>query len=809
MRQNDTTIRRKQPSPRSLRRGVLALLAGALGSLLTAQPCTPVNVPYAENFDAATPPALPDCIGSDAVSGSPWTTAEAPDGYTGNIAEVHWTSASSPDMDTWLFTRGLNLTGGASYRLSYKYGNNSTSYTERMSVSLGNAATAADMTSQLADHAQINDDTPHTNTIDFTPGSTGVYYIGFKCYSIADQYYLYLDDIKVTVTPTCEAPGALTLDDFTLTDATFSWAASISAPANGYQWEVRDANAPGSGAAGLVQAGSTGTGVHTASVNSLNPNTGYFAYVRASCINDDFSEWTGPLAFTTPCDAQNVPYLENFESAAVPALPNCISEQTVLGPQWETVDAGPAGMTGKMAQCVGFEPTDSWLYTAGLNLAAGTSYRLTYKYSNQYDFYVDAMQVAYGTERLNTAMGNVLMDHPVIDDGLVHTDTVEFTPAADGVYYIGFRKYTDANSDNGFLFLDDIKVVVTPTCEEPTALTAGTLTTNTADFSWAASTSIPADGYQWELRDSGNPGSGATGLVDAGTAPAGTLSASAAGLQSNTTYHLYVRSLCSDADMSTWAGPLTFTSRCDATDVPYTEDFNSVTPPAIPNCMSLETISGSAWETTEGPAGYSVNVAYIHWTPGGSPDMDSWIFTQALNLHAAATYRLSYKYGNNSSNYTERMSVAYGGPGATAADMTQPLADHGAITGGDPQTNTVNFTPPADGVYHIGFKCYSIADQYLLYLDDIMVEELTNGIAAPALMQGIAVYPNPASTELQITTPNGRPVHVKAYDMVGKLALEKDMVTRIDVANLAPGSYTLQITDEKGNVQGRTRFVKQ
>src|SRR5690606_26779253 len=43
----------------------------------------------------------------------------------------------------------------------------------------------------------INDNTPHSVTINFEPATTGTYYIGFQAYSEPDNYRLYVDDILV------------------------------------------------------------------------------------------------------------------------------------------------------------------------------------------------------------------------------------------------------------------------------------------------------------------------------------------------------------------------------------------------------------------------------------------------------------------------------------------------------------------------------------------------------------------------------------------------------------------------------------
>jgi hypothetical protein len=87
--------------------------------------------------------------------------------------------------------------------------------------------------------------------------------------------------------------------------------------------------------------------------------------------------------------------------------------------------------------------------------------------------------------------------------------------------------------------------------------------------------------------------------------------------------------------------------------------------------------------------------------------------------------------------------------------------------------------------------------------------ELNIGVGEIAGTTGFAIYPNPASSILYITTTNDRPVHVKVYDMVGTLVMDKDMVHQLDITKLATGSYTLVATDAKGGNGRHARFMKQ
>ncbi len=267
-------------------------------------PCDAIGVPYVEDFDGVTTPALPDCtLNQNVGAGNNWGTS-APANYGFDTNALTYLYSSSNAANTWFMTRGLNLVGGTSYRLSYKYGSNSNTYNEKLKVALGTAQAAATMTTILADHPTINFNVAVTNTVDFVAPATGVYYIGFNVYSIANQYNLYIDDILVDVSPSCLAPSALTSSNIGETGATLSWTASTSAPASGYQYYYSDMNtAPDNG---TPISGTTAAGVVTKTLANLASATKYYFWVRSDCGNGSTSEWGGPYAFTTLCDAPDI-----------------------------------------------------------------------------------------------------------------------------------------------------------------------------------------------------------------------------------------------------------------------------------------------------------------------------------------------------------------------------------------------------------------------------------------------------------------------------------------------------------------------
>lgn len=267
-------------------------------------PCDAVNVPYAENFDAVTTPALPDCtINQNVGTGNNWGTSALTNyGFTSNALTYLYNSGAA--ANTWFITRGVNLTAGTSYRISYKYGSNSTDYVEKLKVAYGTTQTAAAMTNVLVNHTNINFNVAVTNTVDFTPATSGVYYFGFQVYSAANQYNLYIDDISVNLSPSCLAPTAPVSSAYTETGATVAWTASTSAPAGGYEYYYSTTNTAPTAASN--PSGTTGAGVVTKNLTGLTSSTKYFFWVRAVCGAGSVSEWTGPISFSTLCDAPDI-----------------------------------------------------------------------------------------------------------------------------------------------------------------------------------------------------------------------------------------------------------------------------------------------------------------------------------------------------------------------------------------------------------------------------------------------------------------------------------------------------------------------
>lgn len=168
--------------------------------------------------------------------------------------------------------------------------------------------------------------------------------------------------------------------------------------------------------------------------------------------------------FVTLCSSTSTPYIQNFDAAIVPNLPPCSTIEDLNGSTTWTTAAAPKGYTGKVLKYTNSPvllPADDWFYTQGINLTAGTSYTIGYKYGNDSANYVDngtieSMNIKYGTGPNSTAMVNLLADHLQIGSTNPKTNAVSFIPSTTAIYYFGFHAYSQ--SGNYFLYLDSISV---------------------------------------------------------------------------------------------------------------------------------------------------------------------------------------------------------------------------------------------------------------------------------------------------------------------------------------------------------------
>ena len=402
--------------------------------------------------------------------------------------------------------------------------------------------------------------------------------------------------------PSCIAPSGLTISNITSSSVDFLWTAGGTEV--NYEYVVQAAGTGEPTAAGTAVTGST-----TASESGLTAISPYEVYVRSNCDTDGFSSWTGPLSFTTLCEAFDVPYSENFDSTATgtssnPTVPNC----------WSFIDGGSG---------------------YGYVSSTGANSFYLYNFSDMSGDYIlvspETNALSSGTNRVSFDVDGSMSQELIVGTLSDPADSSTFTaietitlatndyesyvvniPSGTDLH-VGFKHGQTGTYDS--YYLDNIVVEAIPSCLEVTDLITSDLTSSSAALSWTADASQSL--FNVEVVDITAGGSVTGTPTHSGVANPYTLT----GLTANNDYEFYVQADCGGGDLSTWSGPASFyTGYCVPSNTSSSTYINSFSTTGA----SVNVDNTSTGYTNSGYGDYSQETA-IETFPGGSFDFSASI----------------------------------------------------------------------------------------------------------------------------------------------------------------------------------------
>ncbi|MDI9256709.1 choice-of-anchor L domain-containing protein [Flavobacterium sedimenticola] len=407
----------------------------------------------------------------------------------------------------------------------------------------------------------------------------------------------WIANITCAPAPACQQPTGLTATNVTSNAATLGWT-NVGAATS---WEVLalpcGSPAPTAGSTGWVPTTS-----NPFVITGLNPTTCYDLYVRGNCGVDGVSTWAGPRTITT----QVAPPVcgGNFVDVGGPAAnyPNNSDSTVTICP---TVPGEQVTVT-----FTSFNTEANW---DALYVFDGNS--------------IAAPQIASTNPAANVPGG--------LPGGYWGTDIPgPFTSSSvDGCLTFRFRSDGSVNNPG---WIANVTCNPPPTCPRPTAVAVSAITQNGATVSWTEIGS--ATSWQVLFLPASAPAPDATtpGWVTANTNPF-----TYNGLNSGTQYKVYVRSFCSDSDISLWSNPVTF-----ATLISNDECSNAINVPVNPDTDCVQFASGTVIGAT---ASTEPN------TCGGTDDDDVW-----FSFVATATTH-SINLTNVAGSTTDLFHVLYSG----------------------------------------------------------------------------------------------------------------------------------------------------
>lgn len=733
--------------------------------------CTAETVfPYVIDFESVTVPAIPTCTSiQNAGTGNNWKTASTTSyGFSSKV--LNYTYNGTNAANAWFYTNQMALQAGITYKLTYKYGNDSTTYTEKLKVAYGTSAVATDMIEELANHPMVIGGLAQDNSVSFTPATTGNYVIGFNVYSQSDQNNLYVDNIVVDLAPTALpvcATNIVATPNATCGNyaTTITWTASPST--NGYNVII----APTSGGTPVtIDAGNSTTLSYVG-----NHNTAY-TYTVIPYNNIGSAVDCASQTFTTALNGCYCPSLPTSNDAL--GISNVlIGNQNFVNADNLYFDhtATPVDLAQGIIANLKITLATGYSYHSNVWIDLNDNYIFE---ENELLFSAPTAELSpFPNPYINDASFSMPIDAPLGQHRMRIVSTDILQTVANSCYSGTYGVTLD--------FM--VNITMAPTCLAPSNASATNITTTSATLNWTASTSTPANGYAYYVTTSTTLPNAATEAT--GTVGAGVTTAEVSNLVTSSVYKFYIRSVCSVSEASLWTQAGTFTTLCAASPLPYTIDFESVTVPNLPSCTSNQNVgTGNDWKTVSG-ANYGFTGKYLRYSYNSTNAANTWFFTNVFNLVAGTSYTVSYKYGAGSTSYSEKLKVAYGNA-ANDASMTTILANHDNVNSNVPQNNSVEFTPTTSGLYVIGFNAYSASNLFYLQVDDIVIM-VTPTCVPPAVIPTVT---NITATTATLNWTASTSAASEGYDYYYSTATTNPTAATTPLGSVGAGITTANLT---------------
>ncbi len=459
------------------------------------------------------------------------------------------------------------------------------------------------------------------NTADYSGNG---HYIAFRVPQWAENN-IYIDDVNINYIPSCLHVENIEAYNITAHTADIAWDAGASEGTWGVLYGTHvdvDVDQPI-----MVTTNSI-------ALTNLLANTEYTVYVKAMCDNGQSSSWMS-YTFRTKCEAlTTLPFFEDFESHTGGSTSN-----NVLPYCWSMINTGTSAIG-----CPTVNTNSSYAYSGSNVLffysSSAADYGDQYAILPEFDtdvFAINTLRLSLYARRYgslssyqNFVVVGVMTDNT---DASTFTpvDTVTFTSTTIARHDVDFTNYVGTGGfiaikvpqpagsySHTYIYLDDIAISLSPMCDTPTDLTATVNSASEVSITWDAEETENS----WEflmIPDTETPD-----FTQAQTVNSNNQTIS--NLAGNTTYLVYVRTVCSNSNgYSEWVNTSFVTPSNNPAQLPYYNGFEDVD-------------ENAEWEIRNNATG---NKWYIG-TPIGATDNRLYVsgdngFSTSYNVNSAST----------------------------------------------------------------------------------------------------------------------------------------------------------------------------
>ncbi|KQT16948.1 hypothetical protein ASG31_11315 [Chryseobacterium sp. Leaf404] len=614
------------------------------------------------------------------------------------------------------------------------------------------------------------------------------------------------DAYSTCVPPVLQAPASITPNS-----ALVSWAAA----AGGVTYDVYHSTSNTIPTASTTPTYPAVSGT-SQTIGSLASNTNYYYWVRTNCSTaTSQSAWSFGGTFKTACGPMTS-LSENFDSYAASAIvPDCWVRNFVNGTM-SISSTTPASGTRNIYQTTSTVQIPSTVVLPEFsNVNAGTHWL---KLKARVSAATGTLNVGYVTNPTDASTFVLLKALSISNTNYTSTNP-EYTVIVPSTVPANARLAVRNTADGKGYYWDDVVWEPLPACFPPTAISTSAVSANSVTASWTAPASAPANGYEYYYSTVNTAPVAAT--TPSGSVAAGNTTAVIPGLNSITTYYLWMRSSCGAANKSTWSYVGTFNTLCGAVLPPYTNDFST-----IPGNCWANNISGGS--PTVPPTGTTV-----YWVSGGFLNTGSvnsmrinlydvnrtgWLKTTPFNLTGGG-FRVKFDYGLTGYNNTSSSAMG-------SDDNVQFLVSNdGGTTWTSLQTwNTANTPSNTSTTYTFDLVGYNSANtvfafygtdgtvndtpDYDFHVDNFVVESANLSTSETnAKLNTVKVYPNPFSDIINISDFKDVTT-VKVSDVAGRtLKTIENPGQQINLSDLNGGLYILNLKFKDGS-QKSVKVIK-
>ena len=291
---------------------------------------------------------------------------------------------------------------------------------------------------------------------------------------------LAIDLLEVITCSSCPSPSNISSNNITSSSADINWTSNGTET----QWELN------------YNGNSVLTSSSPTTLNNLSPNTTYNVTVSAICSSTNQSPTPYSTTFTTLCNSEVAPYIEDFDNG----ISNCWSQELSTDDFDWSLNSGATPSNG-----FGTGPTDditgggNYIYTEASNPRNTGDIAVIYSSfidisslsSPELNFYYHMFGPNMGTLEIEIFDGNSYNNIFSLTGDQGDQWFQNTTPIVTSSNVIQFKIIGEIGGDwSGDIAIDNFEVREAPTCPTPTNLTFSNVTPNSVLLDWVSGSNV-------------------------------------------------------------------------------------------------------------------------------------------------------------------------------------------------------------------------------------------------------------------------------------------------------------------------------